>query len=424
MRTKNPQNRSEGGQALIMLVLGLVALVGFVALTIDVGLIFEGRRADQNAADAAALAGASALPADPATAKLRASDWAQKNGFVSGVGGTTVTVTTPYKGDSGKIEVVIKKPVSATFARVLGATTFPVTARAVATRSSSSGVNAAFLVLNPTKCKSFSKSGGGNLIINNNGGIMDNSSCNPSMERNGAGSVTAAAINYYKPGGYVETGSGQFSPTPTAVDSRIPDPLANLLPPDFNILGISIDSGGTPIKPATKSISSGNTTLHPGVYYGGILIKSTANVTFLPGVYVLAGSGLKLTGSGTIKGLGVMFYNTYDPLSNTGDGACGSINLRGSAHFNFTGPTSGIYKDIVFWQDKACTNDFSLEGGQGGVGGVIYVPNGRVDLSGSGNLGSIQVISDTVNISGTGDTNVNFYPYILIPLSGNAALIE
>jgi len=416
----NDCRRREGGQALVMFVLGLVAFVGFVALTIDVGLIFEGRRGEQNAADAAALAGASALPGSAGSAKQLALDWAQKNGYSSG----QVTVTSPYQGDSSKVEVTINKPVSAVFARVLGKTSYPVWARAVATRSSSSAVNAAFLVLNPTKCSSFNKTGGGNLIINNNGGIMDDSSCNPSLARNGGGSVTAAVINYYKPAGYVETGSGQFSPAPTAVDNRIPDPLASLPPPDFNILGISIDSGGTPIKPSLKSVSAGSTTLHPGVYYGGIEVKSTANVTFLPGTYVLAGGGLKLTGSGTISGTGVMFYNTYDPLLNRNAGACGSINLRGSAHFNFTGPTSGIYKDIVFWQDKACTVDFTLEGGQGGVGGVIYVPGGRVDLSGGGNLGSIQVISDTVDISGTGDTSVNFYPYVQIPLNGSPALIE
>jgi hypothetical protein len=403
-----------------MFVMGIVAFVGFVALTIDVGLIFEGRRGEQNAADAAALAGASALPGDPAMAKQLARDWAQRNGYATG----EVTVTTPYQGDSGKIEVVINKPTDAIFGRVLGQTSYAVTARAVATRASSSGVNAAFLVLNPTACGSFSKSGGGNLVINNNGGIMDDSSCNPSLQRNGGGSVTAAVIDYYKPGGYVEGGSGQFTPVPTAVDNRVPDPLASLPPPDLNILGISIDSGGTPLTPAFKSVSSGNTTLHPGVYYGGIEVKSSANVTFLPGTYVLAGGGLKLTGSGTIAGTGVMFYNTYDPQFNKNAGACGSINLRGSAHFNFTGPTSGAYKDIVFWQDKACTVDFTLEGGQGGVGGVIYVPGGRVDLSGGGNLGSIQVISDTVDISGNGDTSVNFYPYISIPLSGGASLIE
>src|SRR3989475_5851501 len=156
MHVLKDRRRGQTGQALVLFVMGLVAFIGFVALTIDVGLIFEGRRGEQNAADAAALAGASALPGSAGTAKQLALDWAQRNGFASG----EVTATTPYQGDTGKIEVVINKPVEAIFGRVLGQTSYAVTARAVTTRKSSSGVNAAFLVLNPTQCSSFNKSGG------------------------------------------------------------------------------------------------------------------------------------------------------------------------------------------------------------------------------------------------------------------------
>src|SRR5207244_3912831 len=102
------------------------------------------------------------------------------------------------RGQTGQALVLYILGIVAFLVCVLGQTSYAVSARAVATRSSSSGTNAAFLVLNPTKCNSFNKTGGGNLIINNNGGIMDDSSCNPSMNRNGGGSVTAAVINYYK----------------------------------------------------------------------------------------------------------------------------------------------------------------------------------------------------------------------------------
>src|SRR5881409_437840 len=74
MNVIRDRRQAEGGQALIMFVMGIVAFVGFVALTIDVGMIFEGRRGEQNAADAAALAGASALPGDAATAKQLSRD--------------------------------------------------------------------------------------------------------------------------------------------------------------------------------------------------------------------------------------------------------------------------------------------------------------------------------------------------------------
>lgn len=53
--------RSEQGQVLILIVLSIVALLGFAALAIDGGMIFSERRVAQNAADAAAYAGAASL---------------------------------------------------------------------------------------------------------------------------------------------------------------------------------------------------------------------------------------------------------------------------------------------------------------------------------------------------------------------------
>src|SRR3989475_12176873 len=118
MHVLRDRRRGQTGQALVLFVMGLVAFLGFVALTIDIGLVFEGRRGEQNAADAAALAGASALPGNAGTAKQLALDWAQRNGYAS----SEVTATTRYQGDTGKIEVVINKPVDAVFGRGLGQT--------------------------------------------------------------------------------------------------------------------------------------------------------------------------------------------------------------------------------------------------------------------------------------------------------------
>jgi hypothetical protein len=171
-------------------------------------------------------------------------------------------------------------------------------------------------------------------------------------------------------------------------------------------------------------LSAGITILRPGTYYGGINIKSSANVTLLPGIYALAGGGLKVTGSGIVSGAGVMFYNTFDPQHPTKAGACSEIDLGGTGQFTFSGPTSDTYKDIAFWQDKACTNDFKLAGGAGGISGVIYIPTGKLNISGGGDLGSIQVIADTVDISGNVPLTVHFVPYVSAPVVGNPKLVE
>ena len=51
---------SEKGQALVFLVLGFVAFLGFVALAIDGGMAYSDHRNSQNATDAASLAGGGA----------------------------------------------------------------------------------------------------------------------------------------------------------------------------------------------------------------------------------------------------------------------------------------------------------------------------------------------------------------------------
>jgi uncharacterized membrane protein len=50
-------HHSESGQILLILTVGIVALLGFLALAVDGGMIYADRRFDQNAADASSFAG-------------------------------------------------------------------------------------------------------------------------------------------------------------------------------------------------------------------------------------------------------------------------------------------------------------------------------------------------------------------------------
>ena len=60
MRRSSRPSRSRG-QILVLFVLALVAIIAGVGLVIDGGFTFAQRRAEQNAADLAAFAGANAL---------------------------------------------------------------------------------------------------------------------------------------------------------------------------------------------------------------------------------------------------------------------------------------------------------------------------------------------------------------------------
>jgi Flp pilus assembly protein TadG len=85
--------RSESGQAAVMTAVFMLILVGLCGIVLDVGGWFRQQRVSQATVDAAALAGAQALPLNPATAKSLAQQYAADNG---GVAGATFTVSSHF----------------------------------------------------------------------------------------------------------------------------------------------------------------------------------------------------------------------------------------------------------------------------------------------------------------------------------------
>jgi hypothetical protein len=100
----------------------MVVILGFTAMAIDVGIFLHERRDLQNAADAAALAGAAELPESPGEAEAKAHEWADKNGIdIAGGELDLVEVTTTYvTNDTVRVRVTRETPF--VFGRVLGLT--------------------------------------------------------------------------------------------------------------------------------------------------------------------------------------------------------------------------------------------------------------------------------------------------------------
>lgn len=94
MNTAN-RERYEQGQALIQVTLSLAVLLGFVAMAIDVGRVYSERRSMQNAADAAALAGARelCLGHDRPAAISKGEEVLRANGVATDAASGAVTVS-------------------------------------------------------------------------------------------------------------------------------------------------------------------------------------------------------------------------------------------------------------------------------------------------------------------------------------------
>lgn len=121
--------RNEQGQAVVLMVLALVVLLGMAALVLDVGAWFRDKRRLQGTADAAALAGAQMLPDDPSGAKSLALTYAAKNG--GDVAGADVVIsTTALPNDT--IAVKAARDDAGVFGSVLGIGAAHIDARAKA----------------------------------------------------------------------------------------------------------------------------------------------------------------------------------------------------------------------------------------------------------------------------------------------------
>jgi hypothetical protein len=191
------------------------------------------------------------------------------------------------------------------------------------------------------------------------------------------------------------------------------DPLADLAAPSFNP---SCNSNHTDFKIDSDGSSH---TVYPGVYCNGIEISgNNNNITFMPGEYILAGKGFKLSGAyNDVDGTGLFFYNT----DNDGDHAFGDIDFSGSdntidivAARSSNTDVRSEYHGVLFYNDRGdphhetdpYENDrkFKVAGEvTSDMDGIIYMPAQQVEYSGQSSNGhtcGAKIIADVVHFNG------------------------
>jgi putative Flp pilus-assembly TadE/G-like protein len=119
--------RNQRGQAVVLTVVFMTGMLGMAALVVDVGSWYRAQRDTQRVADAAALAGAQALPESTGQARTLAAEYTDKNPIVGAPG--TPTIDFPA---SNTIKVHVSKPVNGFFSKLFGVDSFNVGADASA----------------------------------------------------------------------------------------------------------------------------------------------------------------------------------------------------------------------------------------------------------------------------------------------------
>jgi len=122
-----PLRPRDSGQVAVLAILFLGVLLGMSAVVLDVGSWYRADRALQSTVDAAALAGAQALPDDPGVANNLALEYAGKNG-----GGLDEVTISGQVTANDTILVTGKRPAPGFFTKLFGIDEVEVQARAVA----------------------------------------------------------------------------------------------------------------------------------------------------------------------------------------------------------------------------------------------------------------------------------------------------
>jgi Putative Flp pilus-assembly TadE/G-like len=164
-------------------------------------------------------------------------------------------------------------------------------------------------------------------------------------------------------GGVQLMSSGSAKPQPLSDCPQVADPLAGRPAPTF--------AGCT----ATNLvIDTGDVTLNPGVYCGGIKITGKSKVLFNEGNYVIKDGKFKIDGEAEVTADHAGFYLT---------GANSLIEFAGDATIDFKGPRAGPLAGLLFFEDRnapgmrfhriSATNANRLEG-------TIYLPKGILQI--------------------------------------------
>jgi len=385
------------GQIVPLTGLALLALLALVAVAADTGYFFDYRRRMQTGADNAAMAGAAQLRRGASDGQIRtaALSGAASDGFSNGANDTQVTINHPpnsgyYAGNPGFVEAIISQPRPTLFMRILGLQRATVSTLAVAGAQPGT---ACIYALDPTVASAFNVNGGATVAASC--GIVDDSNSSSAMNSSG-GSSTVTATSIAVTGNV--TGCCYF-PTPQTGVPPEPDPFAQRAAPAF--------SSGCDY--TNFKVNSGNPeTLTPGVYCNGITLNAGSVVTFSPGLYVLNGGGLSVSGNAVMHGTGVTFYSTgsasyaYKPVAITG-GAVGTLSA----------PTSGPMEAMLFFQDRAITSKQTntISGGSTlSLEGALYFPTTPLNFAGnsSGNAAYTIIVASTLTFTGASRLNADY----------------
>jgi hypothetical protein len=419
--------KSENGQAIILLVMAIVGLFGFAALSIDGGMIFSDRRIAQNAADSSALAGARKAgemlnanngwicPQSQAENAAIASALSNDFSISSNPDASQPTVAngvTAYCNQAENYVDVLAKITTETptaFAHFVFGGQLQSTVEAVARVYGPAPVtgDTALLALD-TDCKKPLEGGielSGSFTLTVDGGSIHSNCDLTTNGTKGTVDVVSGTITYNQDYG-VYSDNGNMDVTPSVQGSH-------------DVLDVSIPPPDCDVFAGSPSNVSGSATLSPGKYNNISVTNQGELLELDPGLYCIYGD-FKATG-GELIGEGVTLY--FPP-------SAGTFNTQGNITVTLTAPQPPLceYQNppvdgcppaiggmLIYYEPGGhpSSPDIKLGGTSASTyEGMIFAPNTAVNVGGASDLEDItygiSIVAFHIDIYGNSNIDITY----------------
>ena len=372
---KNPmkkKNRFERGQALIIIVVALVGLIGITALAVDGGNAYAERRAAQNAVDNAALAAA--------LARIRNNEgnWvdiaymtaAQQGYNNDGVTNTVVVYSPPisgsHEGDIEYIQVTINVKTRTYFAGIVGMEYIENFVKAESRTKTPEwtqilGGNAVISLAPTSDCqkkRGLEVSGESTLDISGGGIFVNSNNAECALKTYGSGSIRIE-------GGYINVVGGASVQKPQLITPYPPLTGATAIsyPPPFLLPKVAC--------PKEATVSEDGKSMTAGTWDEAVFPPE--GVTGLqPGAYCLDGDFI-VNGNQTLTGNGVVIMVEH-----------GEVHFDGHAQVNLSAPPAGQNKGLLLYLPIDNESLVVLNGNsESSFMGTIMAPSSEIRLKGN-----------------------------------------
>jgi Flp pilus assembly protein TadG len=411
--------KDESGQIMALMAIGTsFILLGFLALSVDVGMLYHARQNAQIAADSAAIAAAVDYEynLNVATAETAGRNASATNGYTNGTNSVVVSVVSPATGCKGGVSLptgyfqatVTAPTATSAFLSALGFPTVTVSACSVAglvvgdtclwaLASTGTGfdVQGSYDVQAP-QCGAYVNSTSSNAIkVTGNGGTMDTKYVD----------VVGNSVGH------------QTSPTPISTGATPQNnPWANTAVPNpatACTLGASGNtySGSTftSANVASLNTSSGYVCFSNNVTMSGSVnmppTSTVCNTCTSSGIIYIFQGNLTIATGATVS-FGASNYNAGSSTFSGTNGAmidlsCSSctLNQNSNSLLNMYAPTAGSYNGIAIYQPLTNTTELQVQFGSNNenLDGYIFAPGAEVFMQDSGGgVTAAGIVADTI----------------------------